>query len=130
MARIMVVDDDPTILFLMRETFAEGGRHAVDCFSDSQKAMEDLQDSGTELPAVIVLDILMPAIDGVAFAQFLAKDPKLRAIPIVAISADHTKAQVMSVMENVWSFFTNPCDRKALRESVSRALAETSGPSS
>jgi CheY-like chemotaxis protein len=83
---ILVVDDDAEI----RESIAdllrdEGYRAAV--AGHGREALERLRD-GTR-PDLIVLDLMMPVMDGWQFLDERARDPALKAIPVVVVSATH-----------------------------------------
>jgi two-component system, OmpR family, phosphate regulon response regulator PhoB len=83
MAKILVVDNDLDTL----ETIAlslEAGNHQVTKADGGQKALNILK---TFIPDLILLDIMMPEIDGIQVAKTLAADQKLANIPIVFISA-------------------------------------------
>ncbi len=121
MVQIMVIDDDPSTLFLMRETFAVGEGHTVQSFADAEQALKALK-SGADLPAVVVLDVMMPGMDGLSFAKMLAADPALKKIPLVVISADPKKAPQAEALSNVKAFFPKPCSLGDLRKTVGEAV--------
>ncbi len=122
MAKIMVIDDDPSTLFLMRETFAVSEGHTVQTFADADRALEALK-SGGDLPGVVVLDVMLPGMDGLTFARTLAADPALKEVPLVVISADPQKAPQFQGLSNVRAFFKKPCVLEELRQAVGKAVA-------
>jgi DNA-binding response OmpR family regulator len=82
-AMILVVDDDPLITGLLESALTSQGyrvRSAVD--GAALELARDLQ------PAIILLDIAMPGMDGVEICQRLRTDPRTAAIPIIAMSAE------------------------------------------
>ena len=77
--RIWVIDDDETVLILAEEVLKSEG-FEVACFSDANSALCQLQDSK---PDIIVLDLLMPAMDGFTFCDRLRGDSSLSDIPVL-----------------------------------------------
>ncbi len=89
MARILIVDDDPDI----RETLAlllEAEGHDVVCAAHGAEALQLLR--GGVRPCVILLDLMMPVMDGFQFRAQQAQDASISAFPVVAITAAGSKA--------------------------------------
>ncbi len=76
---VLVVDDDPAALRLMEVTLKTIGCSAL-CFSDSLAALAALEKTR---PAVVVLDMLMPKIDGTHLLDLLRAMPHMRDVPVV-----------------------------------------------
>jgi CheY-like chemotaxis protein len=120
---VLVVDDDPDILDAICDILeAEGYRVAR-----ARHGVEALEQVETELPAVILLDLMMPVMDGLAFAQTLRSRPGKQGIPIVVISADGNPQKAASV--GARGFLAKPFDIDALLAHVS-ALALPAASSS
>ena len=77
-ARVAVIDDDPFALDLMRAALAELGIDAL-CFEGGAQALEALRDP---CPSAIVLDLIMPHMDGFAVLERLRRDELLRGVPV------------------------------------------------
>ncbi len=79
--RILLVDDDPKVLSLMRRGLAYAG-YAVDLAADGEKALSIARDSP---PDLVVLDVMLPGLDGIEVCRRLrAGDPDL---PILMLTA-------------------------------------------
>jgi CheY-like chemotaxis protein len=76
---VLVVDDDPGSLKLMAATLAGLGYKAR-CERDSERALAAARD---KTPAAIILDLLMPELDGFDFLDRLRSDPAGRTIPVI-----------------------------------------------
>jgi len=82
---ILIVDDEPEALRLFRRMLASSGRgYRVLRAGDGQEAMNILR---RERPDVILLDLIMPNMDGFQLLEAKSQDPALRDIPVVVISA-------------------------------------------
>jgi CheY-like chemotaxis protein len=83
---VLVVDDDEDIRFAMSDTLeAEGYR--VLLAEDGLDALAKLR-AGSERPNLILLDLMMPKMDGSSFCAAKRQDPELSPIPVVIVSAD------------------------------------------
>lgn len=80
---ILIVDDSETNLVLLTAVLEEGGWE-VQAADSAANAMEKLK---TSVPELILLDLLMPRIDGYQMLDKLKSDERLRQIPVIVISA-------------------------------------------
>ncbi len=87
--RILLIDDDPDILFALQAILEEEG-FEVDCARDGRDALVCLACSA--LPAAIVLDLMMPNMNGWEFLAAARQDPELASIPIAVLSAADEEA--------------------------------------
>ena len=79
---VLVVDDDPSALRLMQATLAQLGYRSV-CESDAAVALERC---ATEVPAAVIVDLLMPRVDGFEFVERFRANPEHRRIPVIVWS--------------------------------------------
>jgi CheY-like chemotaxis protein len=79
---ILVVEDDPNIVELIDVTLSDGG-YQVSVAQDGVVALEKLR---AHLPAMVLLDIMIPKIDGYEFIRQAKSDPRTADIPIVVLS--------------------------------------------
>ena len=83
--RILVVDDEPALRDALCEVLESEGYTAI-ASPQGEHALQTLR-SSAPLPDVIILDMLMPGIDGYQFRKLQKKDPTLASIPVVAATA-------------------------------------------
>jgi CheY-like chemotaxis protein len=83
-ASVLVIDDDEGIRLALAEVLETFGYH-VAVAADGEEGVELLR-LGLE-PNVIVLDLMMPRMDGWAFLAHLRSDPKFQDVPVVVASA-------------------------------------------
>ena len=80
--RILIVDDDPVLLRMLEKILKRDGYHVT----KANNGKIGLEKAEKEDPFLIVLDILMPDIDGVEVARRLRSNPKTKEIPIVFLT--------------------------------------------
>jgi len=87
--RVLVVEDDPTIREVLVEVLGDHGYKAVGA-SNGREALDELA-SPRNRPCVILLDLMMPIMDGRSFREEQMQMPELCGIPVIVISAhlDH-----------------------------------------
>ena len=106
---ILIVDDDAGIRQLVTLFLEHKGYHA-DSVANGLEALNHLQHSQPEL---ILLDLMMPVMDGAEFRQAQQQDPQLSSIPVVVMSAaENIEAQAPLLTAN--SYLPKPIDFDAL----------------
>jgi CheY-like chemotaxis protein len=84
---VLIVDDDLDIREVLSETLAERG-FDVATAANGLEALGKLRELGVR-PSVILLDLMMPIMDGYAFLEQRRLDPMLAAIPLAIVTAGH-----------------------------------------
>lgn len=82
--RVLVVEDDDDVRDCLEEALLDAGLR-VDTAANGREALERLQ--GDEPPSMILLDLMMPVLDGIGFMVERAQRDDLRAIPVVVLTA-------------------------------------------
>ncbi len=109
---VLVVDDDPDILDAICDILAgEGYRVAR-----ARHGVEALDRVAHELPSLILLDLMMPVMDGVAFASALRERGTANGVPIVVISAEGNPQKAIVV--GAQGYLAKPFDIDALLTQV------------
>jgi len=116
--KVLVVDDDPVILRLLRVNFEMGGYDVV----TAGDGAEGLLAARAEHPDIVVCDVMMPNVDGLAMAAALKADPHLAAIPVVLLSAKAQNADVDAGLEVADDYVTKPFDPVELLDRVAALL--------
>ena len=93
--RLLVVDDDPQVVDLVRQLL-EGEPYEVVAAADGLEALEAI---AQKRPDVILLDLLMPRMDGFAVIDRLQQDPQDRQIPVIVLTAKTLTAAEHAVLE-------------------------------
>jgi len=100
--KLMIVEDDSFMLQIYHNLFQLEGIE-IETAKDGLDALEKLRSDGV-MPAAIVLDIMMPRMDGYQFLEEQQKDPKLKDIPVIVLSnlfspEDQDKAKKLGAKE-------------------------------
>jgi CheY-like chemotaxis protein len=114
-ARILLVEDDPDVRDALAEVLADEG-YLVAVAENGLEAVERL--SAHEPPAVILLDLMMPVMDGYEFRRLQLADPRLASIPVICISAGVMDERVEAMQ--LTAAFKKPVDLKALLGRIRR----------
>ncbi len=119
MAKVLVVDDDKSIVVLIQHVLEKDG-HTVFSAYDGK---EGLTLARQEKPELIVLDLMMPEIDGITVSGILFQDPVMKLIPVLILTAMGTARPMMELVPNVRLYMDKPFDPTELMKNVQRLLA-------
>ena len=119
MPTIMVVEDEPAILELLRVNLAEAG-YDVRGAADAESAQRMLKDS---LPDLLLLDWMLPGMSGLAFAKQLRADARTRELPVIMVTARTDEADKVAGLE-AWvdDYVTKPFSPRELKARVKSVL--------
>ncbi len=116
--KILIADDEPHILDLMKMVLEE--KHDVITARDGRETLEMLEHTK---PDLILLDVMMPFVNGFEICEKLKKDPRQRKIKIAMVSA---KTQERDIMEGLKLgadyYLTKPFDPMKLLQKVDEML--------
>jgi CheY-like chemotaxis protein len=97
--RILIVEDDKDLRDLLRIVLTEEG-FAVDTCPNGKVALDRLEVWKKEnaLPAMVILDLNMPVVDGWKVAAHIEEDPALRDIPVIVTSATRDQGEAAKAL--------------------------------
>ena len=87
--RILVVDDDPLIVQVLKDTFEQVGYDVRVAYD----GLEALQEVNRHRPHLVILDILMPRMDGFKVTRLLKFDKRFKDIPIIMLTSRATEGE-------------------------------------
>ena len=123
MARILIVDDEEHIVALMRFILEKSG-HAVSAAVNGQDALRvlgvDPADEAAVLPDIMILDVMMPIMDGYTAAVAIRNCERTASLPILVVTAKGDMRSLFEAFPSVAGFFEKPFDPQALREVVAK----------
>jgi CheY-like chemotaxis protein len=115
--RVLLVDDEPVIRELV-QAMLEGGGVEVRCIADGARALQEVR---AARPDLVLLDIVMPGLDGLSVLRLLRAEPGLAGVPIHMLTArarpaDHAAAELAGAD----GYIEKPFKGQALQALVAR----------
>jgi DNA-binding response OmpR family regulator len=121
-ASVLIVDDDPVVRRMLQLSFESEGFDVVTA-ADGIQGLEAMRKAK---PGVLVLDIMMPKLDGMKVLRELQADDDLRGTPVILLSAKATSLDIeLGLKAGAADYVTKPCDPIELVDRVRSLLAKT-----
>ena len=118
--RVLIVDDEPDVLELVDYKLSGAGFDVLRAAS----GIEGLRKARCEGPNVIILDMLLPDLDGAAMCEILRAQPSTRDVPVLVFSALERPKGSRGARIKVANWLKKGCDLDVLRDCVRHALDE------
>jgi len=123
--RILVVDDEEDLLELIRYNLGKEG-YRVDCIASGEEAIAEARESQ---PDLVLLDLLLPSVDGLDVCKTLKSDPRTRHIPIIMVTAKCEEADVVTGLElGADDYLTKPFSPRVLLARIRAVLRRKGRP--
>lgn len=119
MAKVLVIDDDKSIVDLLNHMLTREG-YTVFTALDGR---EGLTVAKQEKPDLIILDIMMPELDGISVSGILFQDPVMRMTPVLILSAKGNARNMLELVPNVRMYMDKPFDPPVLLKNVHQLLS-------
>jgi two-component system, OmpR family, response regulator VicR len=122
MTKIMVVDDEPDLLEVVKLILESDGYQVVTA-GGGQEALDKLE---KEKPELVLLDIIMPKMDGWEVFSRIKSNPKTTDIPVIMLTAKDQRIDKLIGLHvvRVDDYITKPFGRSELLERIKRVLQE------
>jgi two-component system OmpR family response regulator len=124
---ILYVDDDPDMRMLVKNTLENSNAMRVSvCVS----AMEILEDTINSMPDLIILDVVMPVMDGKAILQEIKNDKRISHIPVIFLTSKSSEKEVQSLVNlGAIGVIAKPFELTTLAQQVSTLWQNATRPS-
>jgi len=114
-AKILIVDDEPFNVDVLLQELEEL-EHELITASNGQEALDKIQ---SQQPDLILLDLMMPVLDGFAVLKEIKDDDALRDIPVIIVSAaSDSKSIVKGIKQGADDYITKPIDAESLKSKL------------
>ena len=114
MARIMVVDDESDVVELIKFMLEKDGHQVIPAYN----GRECLERVETTKPQLIILDIMMPEMDGYTVNNHLQEKEDTKSIPVIILTAKGQMRDLFELGTNVVAFMEKPFDPRGLRDKI------------
>src|ERR1022692_2178541 len=118
MPRILIVDDEHDFIELLQYKLAGHGYELI----VANDGVHALSQARTQKPNLILLDILLPDLDGLSVCEILRRQPATKNIPIIFMSALSSEVTKRTVAMQADDFFTKPLDLPRLVKRIADLL--------
>jgi CheY-like chemotaxis protein len=115
---VLIVEDDTDIRLALEDLLRDEG-YETEVASDGAEALDMLGAATGIRPKLILLDLMMPKINGWQLAEAIRDDPRLRDIPILVMSAGESTCRSHPTLR-AFPFLSKPIDPEKLRKHVAR----------
>jgi twitching motility two-component system response regulator PilH len=119
MARILIVDDSPSQLVSLKRIVEKLGHQTI----TAEDGAAGVEVAKREIPDLILMDVVMPNLNGFQATRTIAKDTKTSHIPIVLVTTkDQETDRVWGMRQGAKAYVTKPVNEGELAETIGKLL--------
>lgn len=120
MTQIMIVDDSPTDAHLLQKILEKNGFQTL----TAENASEGIECAKREKPDLILMDVVMPGLNGFQATRELTTNPETAAIPVIIVTRKNQKVdRVWGIRQGARDYLTKPVNEGALVTLINETLA-------
>ncbi|APR69527.1 MULTISPECIES: response regulator [Acinetobacter] len=120
MARILIVDDSPTETFRFREILTKHGYEVL----EATNGADGVTMAQAELPDLVLMDVVMPGMNGFQATRQISKAKDTQHIPVVIVSTkDQATDRVWGKRQGASDYLTKPVDEQQLIDVIKQLLS-------
>lgn len=120
MAQVLIVDDSPTEAHVLKGMLEKNGFEV----ETAENGTEGIERAKTLKPDLILMDVVMPGLNGFQATRQLTKDPETAEIPVIIVTTkDQETDRVWGLRQGAKDFLSKPISEKTLMEKISLVLA-------
>ncbi|MGY3040139.1 twitching motility two-component system response regulator PilH [Rhodanobacter sp. TND4EL1] len=119
MANILIIDDSPTDIRVFT-TLLERAGHQMTAVSTAEEGIERVR---SDMPDLVIMDVIMPGMNGFQATRTLTRDPRTQSVPIVMITTKSMETdRVWGLRQGARAFITKPVNEKELLACINDLL--------
>jgi twitching motility two-component system response regulator PilH len=119
MARVLIVDDSPTETYKMSSILSKHGYEVL----TAESGEDGVSVAKQQLPDVVLMDIVMPGLNGFQATRQLSRDSATRHIPVIIVTTkDQETDRVWGERQGAKGYLTKPVDGKLLVQTIEDVL--------
>lgn len=117
MAKVLIVDDSPTETNKLTSMLERHG-HSVSCAANGE---EGVAKARTETPDIVLMDVVMPGLNGFQATRQLSRGSETAAIPVIIVTTkDQETDRVWGMRQGAKAYLTKPIDETELIDTITR----------
>lgn len=121
MPTVLIVDDSPTELHVLQQMLARHGFETM-LAEDGEQAIAQALD---ESPDVILMDVIMPGMNGFQATRRISKDPRTANIPIIMVTTkDQETDRIWGMRQGACMYLTKPVEELDLVDKINSVMAD------
>lgn len=115
MPRVLIVDDSPTEIFKMTEILNKNGFQVL----TAENGEQGVAMAKNEQPDLVLMDIVMPGLNGFQATRQLSRDPDTSSIPVIIVTTkDQETDRLWGQRQGAKGYLTKPVDARALIDEI------------
>ncbi len=125
MARILLVDDERDVVTLIKFMLEKDGHMIIAAYDGAEalaKAGVEPRDETAVIPDLVILDVMMPVMDGYTVRARLQEDARTKSVPVIVLTAKGEAKDQFDPACSATSHLEKPFDPKTLRDLVASLL--------
>ena len=124
--RVLLIDDDVALTRSLKLNLEDSGRYDVGVINHPGQVIEAAKRNP---PDVVVLDVMMPAMDGAAVANAMLQEPTLAQVPVIFLTALVRKSEQEALREHrpARRYLGKPASAQELEAAIAEVLATRAG---
>jgi twitching motility two-component system response regulator PilH len=120
MARILIVDDSPTEMYKLTAMLEKNGHQVL----KAENGADGVALARQEMPDVVLMDVVMPGLNGFQATRQLTKDPDTGHIPVIIVTTkDQETDKVWGRRQGARDYLTKPVDEETLLKTIAAVQA-------
>jgi len=121
MGRILIVDDSPSQIEALRRILQKLGHEVI----TAEHGVQGIEVAKRELPDLILMDVVMPNLNGFQATRQISKDPKTSHIPVILVTTkDQETDKVWGMRQGAKAYVTKPVVEAALLQTINELLPQ------
>lgn len=119
MAKVLIVDDSESQLYSLTQ-IVEGAGHQVVTAANGEEGVEK---AIAEIPDLILMDVVMPGLNGFQATRKISKNESTADIPVIFVTTkDQETDRIWGMRQGAAAYITKPIDKKVLLNAMNKAL--------
>jgi twitching motility two-component system response regulator PilH len=121
MARILIVDDSPSQLMGIRRIVEKLGHEAI----TAEDGAQGVEVCKRELPDLVLMDVVMPNLNGFQATRSISKDPTTQHIPVILVTTkDQDTDRVWGMRQGAKAYITKPFSETDLADVITQVMSK------